>query len=562
VAAKLTTVTVFHIRESYTARRRWQTGCVNIRRIVRRVLSAVALLSLALAIASLVASVFFDWATGEVYPTGDTAMLELYTRHATHGVWALGPYSQFGWNHPGPLFFYLLAPLYLFSGEKTIALHAGAFAINLLSVSAIVFVLLRYAAPAISCVAAAAMGLYLYQLPIISSFWNPHIVILPAAAFLVLCTAVAARQAWALPVAVLIGSFLVQTHASLAPYVLVLASAALAAALWPMPTAPRDRSLLSWIAASTGLLLLLWLLPIAEQLSQSPGNITRMLQFFGSPSPGQELKTALAVWGDTINALFKRTVELPMGSPLAIPADAGTLPIVCAALQLLLLAVACMDAHRRQQRFDAVLAAAGILASLTVLWSLTQVKSLIGDYMVFWLSAIGVLNWAVIAGIAMTRLGGVKLHTLFEWTAVGASALVMWTFVHLGSTEMRRARRSGIVPPHDSARLVKLVSQIVLDDMSRHQVQRPLLHMTTQDWGAAAGVLLQVYKRGSQPAVDPSLVAFFGEPLAPTGEEDRIYVLADASSHPSFLGKPGYEFLTQVDGMYVHASSVVRPQPK
>ena len=181
---------------------------------------------------------FFDGATGEIYPVGDHAMLELYTRHAAHGVWSLGPYSQFGWNHPGPLFFYLLAPLYLFSGEKTIALNAGAFVINLLSVSAVVFVLLRYAAPGIGCAAATAMGLYVYRLPIISSYWNPHVVILPAAAFLVLCAAIAARHAWALPVAVLVGSFLVQTHASLAPYVLVLASAALATALWWPTSAP------------------------------------------------------------------------------------------------------------------------------------------------------------------------------------------------------------------------------------------------------------------------------------------------------------------------------------
>ncbi len=478
-------------------------------------------------------------------------------RRTGSGRW--GRTSQFGWNHPGPLYFYLLAPLYALSGEKTIALHAGAFAINLLSLSAIVFTLLRYATPTVASATAAAMGLYLYRLPIIASFWNPHIVILPAATFLVLCAAVAARHGWALPVAVLVGSFLVQTHVSLAPYVFVLASAALATALWPFKSAAtRDRSLLSSVAVSTALLLLLWLLPIVEQLSKSPGNLTRMLQFFGSPSPGQELRTAFVVWGDTVCALFQRTLEVPMGSPLAIPAEGSTLPIVCAALQLLLLAAVCVDAHRRQQRFDAALAAAGVLASLTVLWSLTQVKSLVGDYMVFWLSAIATLNWALIAGTVLTRLGSVRLRALHEWTAVCASALVVWSFVDLGSVELRRARRPGLVPPHDSARVVKLVSEAILDDMQRHQVQRPLFHMTTREWGEAAGVLLQVYKRGSTPAVDASLARFFGEPLAPNGQEDRIFVLADAAMHPTFMGRPGYEFLAQVDGMYVHASSVVK----
>lgn len=516
-----------------------------------------------LGIASLAASVFFEWAAGEVYPVGDSAMLELYTRHAATGVWALGPYSQFGWNHPGPLYFYLLAPLYLLSGEKTIALHAGAFAINLVSLCVIVFALLRYAAPGIACAAAAAMGLYLYRLPLIASFWNPHIVILPAAAFLVLCALVAARHGGALPAVVLVGSFLVQTHVSLAPYVLLLASAALAAAAWwPAPAQTHERSLRPWIHASAWLLLLLWLLPIVEQVSNSPGNLTRMLQFFGSPSPGQELRTVLVVWGDTVCALFQKHLELPAGLPLTIPADSTALPIACAILQLLLLAVACLDAQQRRRPFDAALAAAGILASLTVLWSLTQVKSLVGDYMVFWLSSIGTLNWAVIAGSALTRVGGVRLRTLYEWAAVSASALVVWAFVDLGSVELRRARRHGLVPARDSARLVKLVSEAILEDMRRHQVQRPLFHMTTRDWGEAAGVLLQVYKRGNLPAVDASLVSFFGEPLAPNGQEDRIVVLADAAMHPTFLGRPGYEFLAQVDGMYIHASPVVKLQAR
>jgi hypothetical protein len=86
--------------------------------------------------------------------------------------------------------------------------------------------------------------------------------------------------------------------------------------------------------------------------------------------------------------------------------------------------------------------------------------------------------------------------------------------------------------------------------------------MTTRDWGEAAGVLLQVYKHGATPAVDEGLVRFFGEPLAPTGQEDRIYVLADAKWNLNFAGRPGYESLAQVDGMFVHASSIVEPQSK
>jgi hypothetical protein len=531
-------------------------------RTVRRPVVIVWLSIIAGALLIAIPSVFFDWAAGDVYPVGDSAMLEIYTTHAVSGIWTLGPYSQFGWHHPGPLYFYLLAPLYVLSGEKTIALHVSAFAINLLSLCAIAYVLIRYAAPGVACAAAVALSLYVFRLqPIIASFWNPHIVILPAATFLLLCAAVAAGRGGALPPVVLVGSFLVQTHVSLAPYVLLLASGALAAAAWwPARTQTHQRSLGWWIHASTWLLVLLWLFPIAQQVSHTPGNLTRLMQFFGEPSPGQELRTALFVWGDTISALFQRHLEVPAGSPLAIPAQSITITSVCAIVQVLLLSAACWDAQRRRDRFDAALTAAGLLASVTALWSITRVKSLIGEYMIFWLSAIGTLNWAMIAGLALTRVVGVRLRALQQWAVLGASALMVSGFVHLGSDELKRARRHGLRPPRDSARVVKLASQAVLDDMRRHHVQRPLFQMGTRDWGAAAGVLLQVYKRGVPPAVDASLVAFFGEPLAPNGREDRVIVIADATTHRALIGRPGYELVADVEGMYIHASPIMKHQ--
>ncbi len=46
-------------------------------------------------------------------------MIELYTIHATHAAQFLGPYSQYGWHHPGPMLFYLLAPFYVVTVHST-----------------------------------------------------------------------------------------------------------------------------------------------------------------------------------------------------------------------------------------------------------------------------------------------------------------------------------------------------------------------------------------------------------------------------------------------------------
>src|SRR5213595_3106315 len=67
----------------------------------------------------------------------DGAVLEIYTLEALEGRLLVGPYSRFGWHHPGPLFFYFEAPWYWLSGRHTAGMQAGALALNLTAVAGI-----------------------------------------------------------------------------------------------------------------------------------------------------------------------------------------------------------------------------------------------------------------------------------------------------------------------------------------------------------------------------------------------------------------------------------------
>ena len=504
-------------------------------------------------------TVFFRWAARDLHAVGDQAILEIYTLHAARGLWTLGPYSQFGWHHPGPLYFYLLAPVYLLSGHKTIALHLGAFAINLLSVSAIVYTLFRHGAAPIACAVAVALAAYLVRLePLVSSYWNPHIVIVPATLYLVVSAAVAAGQPRALPASVIVGSFLAQTHVSLVPYVFVLGSGAWAAFWWCERRQERTESF-RWVLASASVLLLVWLLPIVEQATGSPGNLTRIVQFFGDPSPGQTLRAALIVWGDLICALFRPHLDVPEGLPISIPDRAVTAATVVAAAQAVILIAASVDALRRRERFHCALAALGLAGSIVGLWSITRVKSLIGDYTIFWLSGIGTLNWAFIGGLVLTRVVGLRLRVVQQWAVLVCVLVLLWSVIDIGSSQLKRARRQGLRPGSETAKVVQLASDAILEDIGRNGVQRPLFAMQTRDWAAAAGVLLQVYKRSDAVSVDRSLVSLFGEPLGPIGQEDRLFVIADANAHAILAQEPGDELVANVEDMYIHARSV-RPR--
>jgi hypothetical protein len=68
--------------------------------------------------------------TPDAFPYGDSAVIEVYVLEALRGFVNLGPYSQYGWHHPGPLYFYLLIPFYELAGHRAIGLTAGAIAIN------------------------------------------------------------------------------------------------------------------------------------------------------------------------------------------------------------------------------------------------------------------------------------------------------------------------------------------------------------------------------------------------------------------------------------------------
>src|SRR5262245_51004180 len=68
---------------------------------------------------------------GNAYPAGDDAMFELNVRRALSGDQRVGPCSQ-GFYHPGPAYFFWLAPAYALSSHSTFALHAAALALTLL----------------------------------------------------------------------------------------------------------------------------------------------------------------------------------------------------------------------------------------------------------------------------------------------------------------------------------------------------------------------------------------------------------------------------------------------
>ena len=94
----------------------------------------------ALAVLPLVVSTI-ALALGHTYrPSADEAWIELQVRDIGHHAVLLGPYSRFGWFHPGPLLYYLLWLPYRLTGGSGASLGIAALTLNALTVVAIAFV--------------------------------------------------------------------------------------------------------------------------------------------------------------------------------------------------------------------------------------------------------------------------------------------------------------------------------------------------------------------------------------------------------------------------------------
>lgn len=169
------------------------------------------------------------------YAVGDGAVLEIYTLHAAKGQLTVGPYSRFGWNHPGPMYFYGLAPAYLLSGHREESLLVSVLAANLVAIGIMLLVAARCGGwPHVLALMVWFVAYYMRPSgqhfwdfgDLLSSSWNPHAPLLPFGLLIILAAALSAGHLVMLPMIVGVASFVSQTHAAFLPLSVLIAGSA------------------------------------------------------------------------------------------------------------------------------------------------------------------------------------------------------------------------------------------------------------------------------------------------------------------------------------------------
>jgi hypothetical protein len=431
--------------------------------------------------------------------SGDHALLDLGVLDATRLRGSLGPYSRYGFFHPGPALFYLLAPVAWATGRAPWALHFGVQLLYAVTAAAAVALVGRRAGPAAGAGAAVVVLAWtaLLRPGVLAVPWNPLVIILPASLLLV-STAAVRGLGPPLGVVLLAGTFLIQTHVGTG--LLVAVCGAVAVGLAVVRRQRQIRGARRWCIALLALAGVLWLPPAIEQVTHEPGNAGRLVRFFlerhGSAATPME---AAALVGREVDVSRASIPYLGTPTPRGVGRDRSLAAIGVFAILAVALAVL---GHRAGEDFAARL---GVVSLLAVAAGDVSVTRIVGEtywYLLAWTSASVVplaTGWVVLATRRLPATPAVLVAGLAS-LALTAAVVAMPLYDSPAFPEEARYRAG-----------VREVWAVV-DPLVRTTKVDSVAFQTTSEAPspAIAGVAVRLERRGVHTAVSSNLVHIYG----------------------------------------------------
>lgn len=221
------------------------------------------------------------------YPLGDLAQTEMRVRAVASGhpplIGLPGRLGQLGnqGSHPGPMSFWLLWPFYQLFGGQAWAMEAASASLHLAAMATALWIAYRRGGARLALgigvlLAVLARG---YGAALLTQAWNPYMPVLAWIVVLLALWSVVVDDLLLLPVAVFAASFCMQTHL---PYLGLGGGLVAVTVVFLFARAIRTRGedpdglrrLLRYTGISAAVGVVLWLPPLIDELTQSPGNLT------------------------------------------------------------------------------------------------------------------------------------------------------------------------------------------------------------------------------------------------------------------------------------------------
>ena len=483
-------------------------------------------------------TVIAKFAFRHVLLTGDFGIIDTRVRDVWSGPFPLlGPYS-FGWNHPGPLYYYALAPLdFLGRGAPWTVVIGG--------------VLLQMTAVVLGARLAWKRGGLGLTLLILATFslatlgatdrvlldpWNPHVAMPFLVLFVLQVWSVTVGDRWQLLGAGIVGSFLVQTHVSYAP--LVATGAIVMAAFVVVDTVRSHRPWVPWrtpALVTAGVAFVLWLPPLVEQVTNHPGNFTLMVRYARDKPEGS---IGYRAGAGTFAALFRPIPAWLGGAQPLVPLTFQPRPeslwwlLVPAALLLVSLVVAVRRRLGPEVRLTVIVGALAVVGTI----ALSQLKPAAWSYMSLWRFPLAIL---VVTVTAWTLWRGLPHHPhAARTTGIGVLLIaIVGGVVPITRDILETAHVASF---HDD--VAKVIDQIDTKDVRGSVLVRNVAPALR---GVAPTLIDELDRNGVAVRVDaPAGAAWDESRVATPAEVDHVWIVTEDGTRGSLLrGSPGARVL-------------------
>jgi hypothetical protein len=478
------------------------------------------------------------------YPLFEMAMTELKVRDvASANPPLVGLSGRIGTppnsgNHPGPLAYWFMWPVYRLFGASSWGLVAASVSVHITALASALWIAGRRGGVTLLLGTAAVLAVLVHALgtAVFIEAWNPYLPVLWWFVFLLGLWSVACGDVRLTPLTVFAGSLCAQTHL---PYLVmtVALSAGVAAVAVTLALLRRrhpeasaavgsaDRATtLRWLVGAAGLGLLLWLPPLVDQVVNDPGNIRILVEHF---STSNEETIGLATGGTLL--LERLNPVALLAGDTQIKGWTPGLPVLPGVLLLAAWAGAVVVSwHRRQ---TSLLRLHGVLAAAMVLGAVTASRIFGGtwNYLVLWMWPVGALvatatvwSWGSLLSerlptgrrVPATRAGMVvAVGVVAGWAALGVADATRAEVEEL----VRSAQVGELAPPTAAALVDRPVEDrylVTWTDPTHFGIQ-------------GSGLLLELERRGFDVVVEPSKAHSMGDHrVAERHEVDAVVHLA------------------------------------
>lgn len=520
--------------------------------LVRRhpIESAVVLLALVAALWLSIRVGTLGW-----HPMGDYRTLQLRVSDVGGSETPLvGLYSRFGWNHPGPWVYWLLAgPARLFGDD---GLLVGAVMVNLAAVAAAVSVCVgagrRWVVVCALTIALLCAGIGLGGL---ADPWNPFLVVLPLFTMLVATwRALDGSRAGAI-VAVVAGSFAVGAHFGSAPLVAAMLSVLAFALVWRSVRGPERRAARTTLVWSAGAALVLWAPALLEQAIETPGNLRKLGSF--AVDGGEEGTNGLDSGARIVARSLTVTFDWIRGDAPVLPGGILDTGAFAVPIGLLALAGVTFLALRRRSPREVSLCALAGLAVVVQVVSMSRISGPLFTYLVrttwvvaafVWMAVIGVLASVIAERVAARG----ALSSAVDRNRSDAVSDVLATLVGL-VVLVTMARGIDVAPlgPYSSwERTEAAITPVVLDAIERAPKPVLLVNGDLTDGAVGSDILAKARAAGldaSKPT-DAAFIVGAHRTIDPTTAATTIAIVSN-DAIARYAADPAWRLLVRYDAL-------------